>query len=678
MSDMPLGPGWPEILSYIEGKTLNTEPAPSSSRYRNAWRIAAAITLLLSLSFFVPWRPYFVASAGVDDSWMLALNALFARHLRMGHDIVFTYGPWGFLHTGVYHPDTYALMVGGWVLFATAFWAGCWTIGRRRISNPALMLIWMPASLGIAAFSVSHQSATLLCVIALLLAFHFDEQARVWSPTAILLSASAALASLTKFTYLAVACIVIVPITIHQIRRKRFPSALVLFAAFFLLFDLLAGQRLSDLPEFLRTSIVISGGYTDAMSFEGTSVSGASILPSRDLLEFLAATGVLAFAVVVAVWKRGRIAALLWLIGLGGVLFTDFKWGFVRHDGMHAPVAASVLLFVALLCAASLWPIGNRGLAPWTLSLALAAALVGAWNAPIAATGQRIPQFFVDELMGNVLPNIAAAGRLASGRSHYFEQYERALAQIRCDTPAPAVRGSVDVYPWSASIAIAGGMNYQPRPVIQSYSAYTDELAELNAAHLRGPAAPNNVLLGISDGVFSLERFPTADDGPSWPELLTRYDISQSNRYFLLLRRSNFPRVYQFVPLESIATRLNDQIPVPAAEQGAIWVQIQIEPSKSRKLLSTLFKASELHLTVYRRDGRTRDYRLCAASAKSGFLLSPVLNDIKAYATFMHHGPLIENQVTAIRLSEAGCEGAGGSYRPDISVCFSRLTILAH
>jgi hypothetical protein len=36
----------------------------------------------------------------IEDSWIQALHLAFVHHLQFGRDIVFTFGPWGFLYAG--------------------------------------------------------------------------------------------------------------------------------------------------------------------------------------------------------------------------------------------------------------------------------------------------------------------------------------------------------------------------------------------------------------------------------------------------------------------------------------------------------------------------------------------------------------------------------------------------
>src|SRR4029078_4890703 len=100
---------------------------------------------------------------------------------------------------------------------------------------------------------------------------------------------------------------------------------------------------------------------------------------------------------------------------------------------------------------------------------------------------------------------------------------ERDAARDSGAALVPAVRGTIDAYPWGAAALIARGMRYTPRPTVESYIAWTPALADLNAAFLRGPRAPEWLWSGIGsiDG-----RYPLLDDAPSWLEMLRRYDVA--------------------------------------------------------------------------------------------------------------------------------------------------------
>ncbi len=57
----------------------------------------------------------------LDSSWALALGYAFNHGWQFGKDIVFTYGPYGFLYGKLFDPDNYSLSLGIWLVFAATF-----------------------------------------------------------------------------------------------------------------------------------------------------------------------------------------------------------------------------------------------------------------------------------------------------------------------------------------------------------------------------------------------------------------------------------------------------------------------------------------------------------------------------------------------------------------------------
>lgn len=643
------------------------------------WFAAGAASLILSLSFFIPWRPYLVHSADLDDSWMLALNVLFASGAQFGRDVVFTYGPWGFLDTRCYYPQTYALMVLGWAFFAFVFWRTCWVVSRRHISKPGIAFVWLTAILGLAALGIEATSATLLFLTAVAVVYFFNSDARPWSVTSVLLVAAVALASLVKFSYFIAALLAIAPIAVDQLRRKQAPSVLLLFGSFYLGLYLLAGQRVSSLGPYLRVSTHLAAHYTDAMSYATGSLWQRSVsspdVPPLDLFCFLFASSLLAAAVVAAESRRRTWACLLPLSALGGVLFMIYKWGYVRHEMPHAPLATMALLAVAILYLPPL-----RSLLPgrrwgWRVAGVVLTAAMVCGATVYDSIDRGLPAYFIRSLLAQMPSNFACAIRLGLGASPLRAKYADALAEIRNWSPAPQVQGTVDVYPWNQSVAIAYGLPYRPRPVFQSYCAYSPELARINVDYLRGPRAPDAILFDVAAGP-RLQHFPPADDGPSWPELLTRYDFEQASRSFLLLRKSSRPRAYALWPIPQVEARFDTPIAVPTTEDGPVWVQMTIEPTVAGRILSAAYKDPELFMTVTLPGGHEQRYRLIAGEAKAGFLLSPVIANRQAFAALASpqwRQRLRDNQVMSIRLSDRGWIGKTWAYRQVVLIKFYHL-----
>lgn len=126
-----------------------------------------------------------------------------------------------------------------------------------------------------------------------------------------------------------------------------------------------------------------------------------------------------------------------------------------------------------------------------------------------------------------------AQARLADSQA-LRRDFDAALAKIRAQHALPLREGTADIYSHEQSDLIASGNRWNPRPVLQSYSAYTPALAWANRDHLQGPAAPDTIFFRAEtiDG-----RLPALDDGPSWFALLEHYRPENLQGGFLSLRK---------------------------------------------------------------------------------------------------------------------------------------------
>lgn len=177
---------------------------------------------------------------------------------------------------------------------------------------------------------------------------------------------------------------------------------------------------------------------------------------------------------------------------------------------------------------------------------------------------------------------------------------------------------------------------------------------------------------------MDLRRFPSADDALSWPELLTRYDISDASRALLILRRTDHPRTYTLSPLFQKKVGFDTVVQVPAIDNGPIWVQITVQSTRAGKALSLVYKDPAVFMSVSTRDGQQKMYRLIPGQAQAGFLLSPVVGDHHAFAALASpqwRERLSGKQVTSIRMSKSGWVGTNWAYCPDLYISFYLLRI---
>jgi hypothetical protein len=626
----------------------------------------AGVTLAVIYIFsrFIPTAAMsdYAVSDQVDNSWSMALQDAFVERLQFGTDIVFTYGPWGFLARG-YDPRTHLLSVIVWALLALVFMSGAWQLARGlRVSRlPACLWLVLLSALATTPLGNDFDNRLVLFLALPLLLHFFTEKT---TPIKAVLVVALGCLSLVKFTGLVEAAFVVTLISADDVfRRRRFPWALPLWAASLLCFWFLAWQRLDGFVPFLVHSWQITAGYTEAMMLPGYA-------PSWSLPGFLAIAAVLWLLAARVMWLQCRRWAFYPVAGVGMILFVTFKLGFVRGDFHELNAAVSLLVIAALLLPLA-WQ-ESKTLKASAVAMVLVAGFYGAeifhhWQVVNGLAGQLAGTFRIT----NVLAPVADAGT-----GYTLTEYQKELAAFRAKIPLPQLNGGADVYSYDQVAIFAHGLHYQPRPVIQSYSAYTPSLARMNAAWLRSEHAASNVLFRVQpiDG-----RFPGLDDGLSWPELLTRYVLnpgtSQGYEY-LLLQRTATPRSYRLVPLTNAEATFGAGVEVPAVSNTLVWAELEFKKTPAGKIISAAYKPDVLTMTVKFRDRPSGSYRIVPGMTQAGFLLSPVVADNKAFAALFEPGwpsELAPCEVQSLVVAPGTPSGTSICYEPSFTVRFYRL-----
>ena len=600
---------------------------------------------------------------GIENAWAQVLHVAFSRHWQFGQDIVFTYGPWGFLARG-YYPPTYPVSVIAWIILSLVFLCAGWRLACHLSDNRLVAGLWLVGFTAAASTPAGDDfNARLVAWGVLLLFLHFFVEECVFTPIQALLAVSLGWLSLVKFTGLMESVMVVAVIAADNIfRHRRFPWIVPLWVASLVCFWVAAGQHLSSLGPFLCNSWRITSGYTEAMMLTGKT--GA-----RDAVCFLLIAVLLCALTGRVAWARHRFLGSLPLAGLGTILFIVFKLGYVRND-RHEITSAMALVLISLVCLAVAWP-GKKRAAGAASCLVIASTLFASsvFNCWLPGDGlwkQLAGTFSIYNLLAPV------AGPYTG---YLRSNYEKNLASERKTHPLPPIEGDADLYSYDQTILFAHTLPYQPRPVIQSYSAYTPELAEMNAAHLRTARAASNILFAIQP---IDDRFPSLDDGRSWPELLTLYDLkgaSDDKRTFLLLSRAAAAREFHLTPLQNTSARFGEPVTLPAATNGPVWVEIEIKKSLAGTVVSTLYKPPGLMLTVSLQDHTQCRFRLVPGMAGSGFLLSPLIADTRSFAALASTGrqDLAGLEVVSMTISAGTESGSTRCYQSPMAVRFYRL-----
>jgi len=572
--------------------------------------ICPVLFAFYTLSVFVPWVPR-SWQPPCNNSWVLVLHDAFLKKEAFGTDVVFTFGPYGFLYFGAM-PQTYLLTLAGWILIGAGYAVAVWrTLGLSALPPWARLLgaLFVTA----VAASVDVVDAQIFSLAA------FASAAWILGrpkdiPSNAVVGAALALASLVKFSwFIAIAPCVAVMTILGLVRERRSALVGLVYVVGITLFWLAAGQSIGSVGTYFSSSLEITSGYAEAMQL-GHPWGMTNVWAYVCLAAFI--VGLLAFAL----FRQDSLSAIAFSGTTVFLLFIAFKAGFVRHDH-HEVVAFALLVSIATLL---FYVVQQRVVA----SLAIAASLV--LFGLCVGLHERNPSFESRFDQTVRFRGVVDFFIFLSGKVDPERNYAGDMEPIARNQPFDLPSGTVDLYPWGGIDAMyANKLNMRHRPVFESYSAYSLRLSQLNESFLRGDFAPDQFLFAVR----SLDqRFPAMDDGLSWPEILTSYDILNEQHGYLLMRHRKESRKYRLSEIGE--TRIQPDTLITLPESDAIWVQIELPLTNWGGLMKQFYKPAVLILAVQLADGGTHAFRLIPGVASAGFLISPVITNNAAFALF--------------------------------------------
>ena len=599
----------------------------SVSRARLRWPWFVFGTLL---ALALPRLPREDGDLGLDESWQLALGHFFKHRAQAGVDYIWTYGPLGWLTTTSYDPDLLLWKYAWEVVFAcalavmlTVLLATLPTRSLRLGGAACVLLLVEPLP------DTLYPAATAVAVILLLRADR--RRPGVAAAVCTLLAAIA----LTKFTYLIVAAgaWLILVVALRR-ERARALEALLAFPVVFAAVWCAAGQHLANLPAYVLKSGDLAAGYAPAMAMAGPD---GTLWAS---LALLAMIGVFVFVLRRPILSRPRHAAALMLLAF--IALIEWRHSFVRQPS-HAYIffnGARLLPWLVLGLATPERPKSA------SVALLLAILLVSFLGWPNLHDVMSRPQNIVfnarDLLAPGTLRQRCAASRVVAAA-------ERALPRLA----ARIGDGSVDVISFDQATLLLNGFRYRPRPVFQSYAAYTPRLLKANADFYRGPNAPDWVMLRLA---ALDDRLPTMEDGPALVEILRRYEAVEWERDILLLRRFR-----QASPADAPAAcrqgsiAVGEEFHLEYRAEGLHLLSIRVERSIWGRVGATLLRPSPVFLRLRLDDGSQLTFRLVPEMAETPFLIDPLLlstEDVRGW----YEGRPLRRAVAVAVVVEAGDE----------------------
>ena len=512
--------------------------------------------------------------ANLDVSWQAALYMAVQDSRDFGEEIVFTYGPLGFLAVPLLlHAPLAALAlvyaaVTHFAASATFYWAARRTFPTLGAFAIAFVVTAAAGFLGTAPWLA-------LGAVAFIWAAEIVGNDSGRGRRATFAGVGGAVAAVQLLVSLYSGLIVLAvaggAVLVKKVDRWRDTGIFAgTFAATLVVLWLIAGQPLENVASFFSYSLELSSGYSTAMGFTE---------PGRawELLAAPAAIAILFFLGRTATRGWDRLPRLAVLALGAGFAFLALKHGFVRHDG-H-----SIGFFATALAAALAFPLPRERRRELLLSLAvLLTAFLGSSRVgvdyfnPLSRAERAIDQ-------ARAVANGAAGERAArDGLQQSYALQPRTRELLAGET--------VHIAPVDAAVAWAyPEIDWRPMPIFQSYVAYTAELDDLNADFLASEDAPKRILRSV--GAID-QRHPTFDSPAATVEMLCRYvEIDVSPPWQVLARTEDRCGTPELVA--SVRARPGELVPVPQTGGGDSLLLVRFEgvgASGVERLLAFAYK----------------------------------------------------------------------------------------
>jgi len=578
----------------------------------------------------LPW-PVTFPDVGLDPSWLVGIKMADLKNMQFGKDIVFTFGPLGFLyqfslHQALVYINHFQWLISFTFMLITHFlfiFAFIQLLVKLQLKWYYHVFMLLVISLLIPFISLDNKLLFFVIINLYLLSIGKINIKFVY-PINFICAFFLAVASLIKFNAAIASISVLLMFFVILSFNRKISLALSCFLSyFFFIFSLwvILGQNLTNFPMYLYNSFHISLGYNDAMVIYGPKWQVYIGIICIILELVLLLTALLNF-------KHFKNIKLLNFVLLScGFFFLSFKHGFVRQDGhVYIFFATCTLLFIISLLIFS--KINKK--IDYNLTNILSFSLISLVILMFCIIYHGNPWLPKENIIKKI-PSYKSSVSLISNNQYRNQMIENSKANIRnfypLDKQVVQYIGdkTMDIFPWDISLVYGYNFDWLPRPVIQSYSAYTTHLDNINAQHFQKILAPQVILYAYK----SIDhRYPIFDEPATFVSVLQNYSFYKNTGEFVLLSRKEKAFPQQKVFLGSAETRLGEPVKVPDYNSGYVFAKIELEYNPWGKLIKLIYKPVLANVIFKFSDSTySESFRLIPNVIKNGVFISQYIHD---------------------------------------------------
>ncbi|NHC34290.1 hypothetical protein [Scytonema millei] len=414
-----------------------------------------------------------------------------------------------------------------------------------------------------------------------------------------------------------------------------------------------------SLIDYFKNSIDMASNYSSAMSLVG---------PRREL--FLAVSELILISILLVL--VARVGKLGFALALFLCLFLAFKHGFVRHSANHIIIFSWCTLIIVSLSIPKLRAIRAQKFSYLLCLYALIIAFI--FWIPLGASSPR-----------SVTPDMAIANlsqlfNVISLQASVRANSNNNLAAKKLPTSMTSIikNKKIDIVPWEISLVAANDLNWKPRPIFQSYSAYTTALDNINFKSLS--AEPRDYIFYDFSAIDG--RHPFFDEPRTFTYIFCNYKLNsylsksiEPNQFsyptnLLLLEKLPSSGCFPSVSTSKTSTvRWNNSQHIEASDRSIILAKVKFTYSLFGKIYKSLFRSPPVMMQVTYADGSKRDYRIIPENSENGVIVSHLPKDDNEALSFFRRQ--LPAQVQSFRFHATNSL----LYSPTIEINFLSLHI---
>jgi hypothetical protein len=597
--------------------------------------------VLLFPSFF-----YLIPSEGLDPSYDIAIHLAYTYHLVFGKDFVFTFGPLGFLNSRL--PIGVNMIV--YLLFDIYFLVTLFFVLRdivlRHFRFSVLVFIFL-------CISIAPHDALFQRLFLFYLFFLF---AFIRQPGKMGYFLQAAFLSILCFYYkvnlgLIAVSLFLLALIYSAIQRKiTFKNGMTRLVGYLVCILVIAWVLHVNIKGYITGSLALIDAYNDAMSMSlGTEyrvfVFAAMLI---QLIIFSMGLSLLILSIRKKELVKNADSLFIYAVTVF-CAFVIFKSAFVRADNSHISLFFNI---AAPLTGLLYLNVGVDPQKKWPAIACWISLIVSGWGIHSLPGSQRP---YSSLAAGPVMSRFNDIGRYFSQIQSYEQVSEQEAKRVSGRNALKEIIGdhSADVLPSEVSTIYFNGLKYDPRPVVQSYSAYNTYLDSLNEQKYLSADAPDYILFSLAS---IDDRLPFFDESRTKLAILSRYTVVGSVNGVLLLRKKISPNDLVKSSKETIIdTRLGQDVLLPKSD-GLEFARIFVNYSLYGRLNRFLYQPPSLRITLTLEDGESMEYQGITTLLADGLIINRYVDTKQDFQLLMQSDARVGYPIKKIRI-----DGAGGN-----------------